>query len=334
MLDDSVLDDEGSMGDGQPDDDEPAIGDDDDADPAAGDGAAANFRDALVGYRSYGCTPGAEGEYTTEFIEAFTEEGLVYYDTWLYEEPDCVTRPLTFNRTLELQSWELGDAVLAADGRMAYAIDYTTIQQGNDGAVYGDPVGTVVYDIVGIDEGGVAGGEVAATDPAQRTDRLLGPFPAEPLGVRAEPASREALLGTWEAACRRSKTRTRTLDEQSLVDRVRYYTDTACTEFYAETITTWTATYGEPTVSAFGQPVMRTTIERISARYGDLVIGGGVPAPPELGENGAVFEDIWGVIAGELLIGTCLDKRPEDCGVGENVPDLLNMNVGDRFFRQ
>lgn len=267
-------------------------------------------------------------------MEAYLADGRVTSDTWLYEEPSCSTRPLTFSSALAVSAWSLEDPVLTEDGREAYGIRYEALQQGNDGEPNGDAPGTVSFDLVALEDGGVSIGSEPSTTLEGLTNSLLGPYPATPLGERATTASREGLQGTWLAGCFNSRIQQRAFDEQEFVETIRYFADGACETFYAETIKTWSVTYGEPVTSVFGQPVMRTTIERIDARYGDLVIDASLPEPPPLGENGAVFEDIWGVIDDELVIGTCLDKGPGNCGVGDNIPDMLNFNIGNRFVRQ
>ncbi len=299
-----------------------------------GDGAQANFQDGLIGLRSYGCEPGAEGEFTTEFVEAYLADGRLTSDTWLYEEPGCSTRPLTFSRALAVSTWSLEGPRVTEDGRQAYGIRFEALQQGNDGDIYGDTPGKVSYDLVALEEGGVSIGAEVSTTLEGLSNSLLGPFPATPLGERAATASVEGLQGTWLAGCFNSRIQQRAFDQQAFVETIRYYADSACETFYAETIKTWAVTYGEPVTSVFGQPVMRTTMERVDAQYGDLVIDVSLPEPPPLGENGAVVEDIWGVIDDELVIGTCLDKGPGNCGVGENIPDMLNFNIGNRYLRQ
>jgi hypothetical protein len=294
------------------------------------------FVEQLEGIRSYGCSPGEEGQFTTEFVEIYAN-GQTTYDFWLYEEPDCVTRPLTFTSTLPIDGFVIEDPVPIADGRGAFGIRLETIQQSSEADESDSPVGTVLFDLVAVEQGGVTTGDtLASTTPEGRPTALGAPFNADPIGMRAAPASREGLMRSWSASCFNGREQQRVFDEQQLVETISFYADDDCSAdmFLATRVNTWSIDYGDAVVTTFGQSALRTSTVLIDSQYTSLVIDSTLGAPPPLSQVGLMFEDIWAVIDNELVIGTCLDKRPANCGVGENIPDLLNFNVGNRFVGQ
>lgn len=314
--------------------DSPVTDDDQDVDAAA----RLAFEAQLEGIRSYGCVPGEEGFFTSEFVEVFSN-GLTTYDFWLYEEPECVTRPLTTASVLPVLSYVLENPVLTADGREAFEIQLERLQLSSEDGEDVQPVGTALFDLVAVEQGGVSIniGITSATTPGERPTELVGPFSAEPIGARADPASMEGLMHTWQADCFNGREITRVFDEQQFIETFTEYADDDCTSdsFIATQLNTWNVTYGDPVTSVFGQSVMRTTIELIDAQFTSVVIDSSLPAPSPLREIGTVFEDIWAVIGDELVIGTCLDKRIGNCGNStDNIPNLINLNVGNRFVRQ
>lgn len=304
----------------------------DNADPVTT--AAEAFSAQLEGARSYGCSPGAEGQFTTEFVEVFTD-GITTSDTWLYEEPECVTRPLSFTTALSLQSVTLENPVLTADGREAFAVMLETLQLSSEADEDDFPVGTVLFDILAVEQGGITEGTDFATTAEDRPSELASVLSAAPIGDRAEPASPEGLMSTWLSACFSGNIRQRTFGEQQFIENIQSFAENTCETPIATIINTWDVTYLDPITTVFGQSAMRTTMELVDSRYDDLVIDSNLPAPPSLSEVGLRFEDIWSIIDNELVIGTCLDKRIGDCGVGvDNIPTVLNFNIGNRFVRQ
>ena len=298
--------------------------------------APGGFDAMLEGVRSYGCVPGDAGFFTTEFVEVFAN-GLTTYDTWLYEEPDCVSRPLSVNRTLPLNSYTVQEPLTANDGTPVYGLMFEVLQHSIEEGDGNLPIGTRLYDIAAIDQGGVRLGQSFATTPEDRPMDLLDASSAMPVGQRADAASAEGLMHIWHAACFNGQVQWREFNEQHLIETVRYFANNECTDngFYATRINTWEVSYGAPVTTVFGQPALRVRSELADSRLDDIVIGSGLPSPPALSEIGLVFEDIWGVVDGELVIGTCLDKRSDDaCGSAQNVPNMLNFNVGNRYIRQ
>jgi len=294
------------------------------------------FVEQLEGIRSYGCSPGGEGQFTTEFVEIYAN-GQTTYDFWLYEEPDCITRPLTFTSTLPVDGFVVEDPVPTADGRDAFGIRLETIQQSSEADESDSPVGTVLFDLVAVEQGGVTtGSTLASTTPEGRPTALGAPFNAEPLGMRTAPASRESLMRSWTASCFNGREQQRVFDELQLVETVSFYADDDCSAemFLATRVNTWSIDYGDPVVTTFGQSALRTSTVLIDSQYTSLVIDPTLGSPPPLSQVGLMFEDIWAVFDNELVIGTCLDKRPGNCGVGDNIPDLLNFNSGNRFVGQ
>ena len=321
--------------------DDPDSGAPDNSDPDGGDpdsGGPDNssvlaFAENLEGIRSYGCVPGGEGDFTFEFVEVYSN-GLLFDDFWLYEEPECVTRPLTFSSVLGVQSYILGDPVLTDDGREAVEIVFETLQVSSEAGEDAFPVGTILFDIVALEQGGVTLGTTLATTPEDRPSTLLPAATATPIGVRADAASSAGLQGQWLAECFNGRIQQREFGETEFVETVQSFAEDTCEILLGTRINTWSITYLEPVLTVFGQPALRTSTELIDSRVENILIDSSLPPPPTTTELGLVFEDIWGVIDNELVIGTCLDKGPADCGVGDNIPDLLNYNVGNRFVRQ
>ena len=295
--------------------------------------AIAAFGDQLQGVRSYGCTVRGPDQYTTEFVEVFSN-GVTTNDVWLYEEPDCVTRPLTFSSALSMQNYTLESPFLTADGREAFKVQFETLQLSSESDDTDFPVGTVLYDILAVEEGGVTQGTSFATTEAERPTELIDAAPATAVGARADTASIDGLKHIWKAACFNGKIQQREFTDQQMIETVEYYNESACERFIATKINTWDVTYGEPVTTVFGLSALRTTTELVDSRLDDIVIDSTLQAPPGLSEIGISFEDIWGVVANELVIGTCLDKRPGNCGSDSNIPDMLNFNVGNRFVKQ
>lgn len=314
----------------EPVQDEP---DQDEAEANALEAARMAFNSELEGVRSYGCSPGAEGQFTTEFVEVFFN-GQTSSDIWLYEEPDCNSRPLTVKTALPLQSYMLENPVVTADGRDAFEVQLETLQVSSEAGDGAFPVGTVLFDIFALEQGGVTQGTAFATTAEERPLDLLTAGTATPVGARADAATAAGLMNTWRAECFNGRVQERTFDDQQLVERVDFYADDACESFIASRFNTWNVTYKEAVTTVFGQPALRTFTELVSSRYGIILSGPDLPEPPPLSQVGLMFEDIWGVIGDELVIGTCLDKRPGGCGSADNVPDILNYNVGNRFVRQ
>ena len=321
-------------------DNQPPVPDDGTGQPITDDSDTNNaarlaFEEQLEGVRSYGCSPGSEGFFTTEFVEVYAN-GQTTYDFWLYEEPECVTRPLTFTTELPIQSYVLENPVFTADGRDAFEIRFEVLQVSSEDDGSASPVGTELFDIAALEQGGVTLGTNFATTPEERPAELSDPASAQPIGMRADQASMEGLMHTWQAACFNGREQRRQFDEQVFIETISFYADDNCADssFFATRRNTWNITYGNPVTTVFGQPALRTTTELINSELPSITFGSGLPGPPPLSEIGLVFEDIWAVIDNELVIGTCLDKGPGNCGVGNNIPDILNFNVGNRFVRQ
>ena len=310
--------------------DSPVTDDDQDVDAAA----RLAFEAQLEGIRSYGCVAGDEGFFTAEFVQVFSD-GLTTSNTWFYEEPECVTRPLSAS-TLGIDSYVLESPFLTADGREAFKIQYEVLQLSSQAGEDAFPVGTVLFDIIAVEQGGVTQGTVFSTTPEERATELFAPSDAEPIGARTDPASMEGLMHTWQAACGNGREITRVFDEQQFLETINFYADDDCSvdSFIATRVDTANITYGDPVTSVFGQSVMRTTRELIDSQFTALVIDSSLPAPPPLNEPGLIVEDIWAVIDNELVIGTCLDERPGNCRTADNIPNLIDYNVGDFFIRQ
>ena len=293
------------------------------------------FEEQLNGIRSYGCNP---GDPSFELVEVYSN-GLLTWDFWLYEEPECVTRPVAASQVFGIESYVLGDPVLTADGREAFEFQTEVLQQSQQDVDNEFPAGTVGFGIIAVEQGGVLLGTTIGSTPEERPTELQDVSlvaNVQPIGVRAEPASMEGLIDTWQSECLNGRVDRRVFDEQNLIETSSFYDDDDCAadRFIATRVNTWNITYGDPVTSVFGQPALRTTIELIDSQFSSLVIDSSLPAPPALTEIGLVFEDIWAVVDNELVIGTCLDKRPGNCGIGENIPDLLNFGNERRFVRQ
>ena len=146
------------------------------------DAAKMAFSEQLVGVRSYGCIPGEPGQFTTEFVEVYTDS-FSTFDTWLYEEPDCVTRPLSFNATLSLSSYTLESPFLTSEGREAFTVTTELLQDSTEGT--GFSVGTTLFDLIAVEQGGVTVGVTFAetedcllyTSPSPR-DATLSRMPS------------------------------------------------------------------------------------------------------------------------------------------------------------
>ena len=238
-----------------------------------------------------------------------------------------------------IESYVLGDPVLTADGREAFEFQSEVLQQSQQDVDNEFPAGTVGFGIIAVEQGGVLLGTTIGSTPEERPTELQDVSlvaNVQPIGVRAEPASMEGLIDTWQSECLNGRVDRRVFDEQNLIETSSFYDDDDCAaeRFIATRVNTWNITYGDPVTSVFGQPALRTTIELIDSQFSSLVIDSSLPAPPALTEIGLVFEDIWAVVDNELVIGTCLDKRPGNCGIGENIPDLLNFGNERRFVRQ
>ena len=305
------------------------------------DAAILAFEEQLEGVRSYGCVPGVDGFLTSEFVEVFSN-GLTTFDFWLYEDDtECVTRPITETTVLPIFSYVLERPFITADGREAFEFQ-TEVQQlssvdGFNVNFANFPEGTVLFDIIAVEQGGVVAGTTLSSTPEDRPTELLEPFGSpQPVGIRAEPASIQGLINTWQAECFQGREQQREFNEQNLIETISFYDDDDCAadRFRATRVNTWNITYGDPVTTVFGQPALRTTTELVDSQFSDLVIDSSLPPPPPLSQIGLVFEDIWGVIDNELVIGTCLDKRPDNCGVADNIPDIMNFNVGNRFVKQ
>ena len=241
---------------------------------------------------------------------------------------------MTFSSVLGVQSYILGDPVLTDDGREAVEIVFETLQVSSEAGEDAFPVGTILFDIVGLEQGGVTLGTTFATTPEDRPSTLIPAATATPIGVRADAASSAGLQGQWLAECFNGRIQQREFGETEFVETVQSFAEDTCEILLGTRINTWSITYLEPVLTVFGQPALRTSTELIDSRVENILIDSSLPPPPTTTELGLVFEDIWGVIDNELVIGTCLDKGPADCGVGDNIPDLLNYNVGNRFVRQ
>ena len=327
--------DDSSQGPAEPTDQTPDVEMPDDAPDVEDTNAAARlaFEEQLEGVRSYGCVPG--DVFTTEIVEIYSN-GQTSIDEWFYEEPGCVTRPLSGTSTLPIQSYVLQNPVLTTDGREAFEIQLEILQLSSNDGEDAAPVGTEFFGLVAVEQGGVTLGTTFATTPEERTTELDEPFNAAPIGSRTDPASMEGLMHTWQAACAGGQEMTRVFDEQQFIETISFYADADCSaeSFFATRVNTANVTYGDPVTSVFGQSVMRTTREVIDSQLTSIVIGAGLPSPPPLTEVGLIVEDIWAVIDNELVIGTCLDKRPGNCGRGDNIPNLIDYNIGERFIRQ
>ncbi len=304
-------------------------------DEGPSDGDIAAFNSMLQGVRSYGCVPGGEGFFTTEFVEVFSD-GITSNDVWLYKDQDCTSRPLTFSTQLGLERYMVEMPLSTNDGQSVYGINFQILQLSSEDTNDAFPVGTTLYDIVKLEDGGFTLGNAFATTPEERPLDLLQPAAAVSVGMRADPASAEGLMHTWGAACFNGKIQQRVFDEFNLTETVECFADDDCDidSFYATRINTWDVTYADAVTTVFGQPALQVRSELADSRLDQIVIGAGLPSPPALSEVGIVFEDIWAVFANELVIGTCLDKSIGDCGSAGNIPNLLNFNVGNRFIRQ
>ena len=324
--------------DGEPRENEPEEGEPGGEEPGDRVAAArADFRDALVGVRDYGCEPGEEGSYSTRFVEAYTGDGLYTHDLHLHEARDCSDRPLSFASQLSIESWSLIDPLVTGDGCEAFGIDFETRQERLEGGeVTGYALGTVVYDIAALEAGGVTLGTDLPASPEERGDTLFDPSPAVPWAGLSAPASREGLQGTFAAACFRAKEQTRAFEGATFTETVVYFVDDACTMAHARRVTRWDIEYGEPTRTVFGDAALETRMVAAESAVTEVATdAAGVPEPPAPTEIGKTFFDLWAVVGDELVVGTCLDKGPGDCGTTAALrADVLNLNVGNRYRRR
>jgi len=264
---------------------------------------------SLVGVRDYGCESIPDDNFSYQFIEAYTVDGQYISDNFVYfDTVNCDNRPLSYSSALAVENWMLGQAVVTDEGDNAWEIDFTVVQSGLDN---GEPIAGEVDSInrgtimVG---GGSARIALVEDDPnLARPNSITDDSTAVPYAGVTDPASKEALMGSWVSECFRGKRITRTFSETEFrEDRIGFVDNDCSGASYYNLYEIYDLEYVGEANTVFGDSVYRVNTTLRETAFDDLTIGNDVPTPPTLRDVGTSFLDIWGVSRGELVIGTCL----------------------------